>query len=312
MRKVFNVLGCIIAFFLSILLICNLTVLPILQGVTGLLQQKALEDVIEQIDLAEVVTSTPELMDELEASGIDAEVIRALLSCDAADELLQSIAGDALKALRGEFLQPTLTVSVLTDLVNECRQELIPIVMMMTPPEIPVNEEIANLMLDQLVVTYGEDLITELNAVLADLQQSMQQEGITTGFLMLANGTVTAVMLGLAVVLAGFIFLCRLRHAQGFVWIGVDAILAALPTFGAGKLMTGTILLELLPTGAVGAAIVPLLRKAATSIFISSAILLVVGILCIVFFVLLRKRRIKKAAAAQAAPPVVEEETPAV
>ena len=297
MRKVFNVLGCIIAFFLSILLICNLMVLPILQGVTGLLQHKALEDVIEQIDLAEVVTSTPELMDELEASGIDAEVIRALLSCDAADELLQSIAGDALRALRGELAQPSLTLPVLTELVNEYRAELIPIVMQMAPAEVPVNEEMAGLMLDQILAEYGEDLVSALNESLAELQQSMQQDGITDGFLLLTNGIITAVLIGVSVVLAGLIFLCRLRHAQGLVWIGVDAILAALPTFGAGKLMTGAFLLSQLPTGAVGAAILPLLRKVATSVFIGSAILLVLGILCIVGFVLLRKRRMKKAAA---------------
>ena len=297
MRKVFNVLGCIIAFFLSILLICNLMVLPILQGVTGLLQHKALEDVIEQIDLAEVVTSTPELMDELEASGIDAEVIRALLSCDAADELLQSIAGDALRALRGELAQPSLTLPVLTELVNEYRAELIPIVMQMAPAEVPVNEEMAGLMLDQILAEYGEDLVSALNESLVELQQSMQQDGITDGFLLLTNGIITAVLIGVSVVLAGLIFLCRLRHAQGLVWIGVDAILAALPTFGAGKLMTGAFLLSQLPTGAVGAAILPLLRKVATSVFIGSAILLVLGILCIVGFVLLRKRRMKKAAA---------------
>ena len=65
----------------------------------------------------------------------------------------------------------------------------------------------------------------------------------------------------------------------------------------AGKLMTGAFLLSQLPTDAVGAAILPLLRKVATSVFIGSAILLVLGILCIVGFVLLRKRRMKKAAA---------------
>ena len=297
MRKVFNVLGCIIAFFLSILLICNLMVLPILQGVTGLLQHKALEDVIEQIDLAEVVTSSPELMIELEASGVDGETVRALLSCDAADELLQSIAGDALRALRGELAQPTLTVSALTDLVNEYRAELIPIVMQMAPAEVPVNEEMAGLMLDQILAEYGEDLVSALNESLVELQQSMQQDGITDGFLLLTNGIITAVLIGVSVVLAGLIFLCRLRHAQGLVWIGVATILAALPTFGAGKLMTGAFLLSQLPTGAVGAAILPLLRKVATSVFIGSAILLVLGILCIVGFVLLRKRRMKKAAA---------------
>lgn len=297
MRKVFNVLGCIIAFFLSILLICNLMVLPILQGVTGLLQHKALEDVIEQIDLAEVVTSSPELMIELEASGVDGETVRALLSCDAADELLQSIAGDALRALRGELAQPSLTLPVLTELVNEYRAELIPIVMQMAPAEVPVNEEMAGLMLDQILAEYGEDLVSALNESLVELQQSMQQDGITDGFLLLTNGIITAVLIGVSVVLAGLIFLCRLRHAQGLVWIGVDAILAALPTFGAGKLMTGAFLLSQLPTGAVGAAILPLLRKVATSVFIGSAILLVLGILCIVGFVLLRKRRMKKAAA---------------
>ena len=308
MKKVFNILGCIIAFFLSILLICNLTLLPILQGISGLLQQKALEDVIEQIDLAEVVTSSPELMAELEASGINADVIRALLSCDAADELLQSIAGDMLKALRGEFVQPSLTMPILTDLVREYREELVALILTAVPTERMHSEEAANLFLNQLLAEYGEDLIVALNDALAELQQNMQQEGITAGFLLLTNGIVTAVMIGIAVVLAGLIFLCRLRHAQGLVWIGVDAILAALPTFGAGKLMTGAFLLSQLPTGALGAAILPLLRKAATSVFIGSVILLVVGILCIALFALLRKRRMKKAAAVQTALPA--EETP--
>ena len=297
MKTALNILGSIVAVFLSIALICTLALLPVLQGVTGLLQHRALENVIEQIDLAEVVTSSPELMIELEASGVDGETVRALLSCDAADELLQSIAGDALRALRGELAQPSLTLPVLTELVNEYRAELIPIVMQMAPAEVPVNEEMAGLMLDQILAEYGEDLVSALNESLAELQQSMQQDGITDGFLLLTNGIITAVLIGVSVVLAGLIFLCRLRHAQGLVWIGVDAILAALPTFGAGKLMTGAFLLSQLPTDAVGAAILPLLRKVATSVFIGSAILLVLGILCIVGFVLLRKRRMKKAAA---------------
>ena len=297
MKTALNILGSIVAVFLSIALICTLALLPVLQGVTGLLQHRALENVIEQIDLAEVVTSSPELMIELEASGVDGETVRALLSCDAADELLQSIAGDALRALRGELAQPSLTLPVLTELVNEYRAELIPIVMQMAPAEVPVNEEMAGLMLDQILAEYGEDLVSALNESLVELQQSMQQDGITDGFLLLTNGIITAVLIGVSVVLAGLIFLCRLRHAQGLVWIGVDAILAALPTFGAGKLMTGAFLLSQLPTGAVGAAILPLLRKVATSVFIGSAILLVLGILCIVGFVLLRKRRMKKAAA---------------
>lgn len=297
MKTALNILGSIVAVFLSIALICTLALLPVLQGVTGLLQHRALENVIEQIDLAEVVTSSPELMIELEASGVDGETVRALLSCDAADELLQSIAGDALRALRGELAQPSLTLPVLTELVNEYRAELIPIVMQMAPAEVPVNEEMAGLMLDQILAEYGEDLVSALNESLAELQQSMQQDGITDGFLLLTNGIIAAVLIGVSVVLAGLIFLCRLRHAQGLVWIGVDAILAALPTFGAGKLMTGAFLLSQLPTDAVGAAILPLLRKVATSVFIGSAILLVLGILCIVGFVLLRKRRMKKAAA---------------
>lgn len=312
MKTVFNILGCIIAFFLSIILICNLLLLPILQGVTGLLQPRVLEAIIEEIDPESLLTAAPDLTQALVESGINEEAARALLESGVVAEVLQSVAGDALKALQGEFVQPSLTQDALKELVHQHREELLEVVLLMAPPELSLNMEGANLLLDQLVTEQGGVLIDTINDAMVQLQQEMQAQNITAAIVLFTKGVVTAVLIGFAVVLAGLIFLCRLRHAEGFVWIGVDAILAALPTFGAGKLMTGTFLLSQLPTGAIGTTLLPVLRRTATSVFIGSAILMGVGILCIILFVLLRKRRMKKAAAAQAALPVVEEETPVV
>ena len=312
MKTVFNILGCIIAFFLSIILICNLLLLPILQGVTGLLQPRVLEAIIEEIDPESLLTAAPDLTQALVESGINEEAARALLESGVVAEVLQSVAGDALKALQGEFVQPSLTQDALKELVHQHREELLEVVLLMAPPELSLNMEGANLLLDQLVTEQSGVLIDTINDAMVQLQQEMQAQNITAAIMLFTKGVVTAVLIGFAVVLAGLIFLCRLRHAEGFVWIGVDAILAALPTFGAGKLMTGTFLLSQLPTGAIGTTLLPVLRRTATSVFIGSAILMGVGILCIILFVLLRKRRMKKAAAAQAALPVVEEETPVV
>lgn len=308
MKTFLNILGGIAATILSLILICILMTLPIWQGVAGLLQPKALESVIEEIDLAEVVTIQPELVQSLTESGISEEAAKALLACDAVEELLQSMANDALKALRGEFIQTNLSQEVLAELVNEHREELVEVVLMMAPAELALNDEGANLLLDQLLAEQGGLLITTINDAMLELQREMQTQNITEMVVLVTNGTVSIALIVTALIFAALIYLCRLRHAQGLIWLSVDAIIAALPTFAVAVAMMGKQLLALLsPDMAVAAAITPLLHHAGTSILIGGIVLIALGALCIVGFVLLRDRRMKKEAAAmQAALPEVE------
>ena len=308
MKTFLNILGAIVATFLSLILICVLLVLPTFQGTVGLLQQRALEAVIEEIDLEDVLLTAPELTQALSESGISEEAARALLECDAVEELLQSVAGDALKALRGEFTQANLTAAGLQDLVKEYREELVEVVLLMAPAELALNAEGANLILDQLVSEQGDLLITTINDALVQLQQEMQAQNITDAILLVTDGVATAILIGVALVLAGLIYLCRLRHAQGLMWLGVDAIIAALPSLAiAVALMGRRLAMFITPEQSVIAVIEPLLHHAGISVLIGSVILIALGALSIIGFVLLRDRRTKKeAAAAQTALPEVE------
>lgn len=308
MKVVLHILGSIIAAVLSLVLICTLLVLPIFHGTATLLQPKALEAIIDEIDLDETLMASPELTQALAENGISQEAARALLECDAVEELLQSVAGDTLKAIRGEFVQPSLTQDGLQDLVRQHREELLEVVLLLAPAEYSLTTEGANLLLDQLVTEQGGLLIDTINDAMTQLQQEMQAQNITVGFNLIAGGTMTAVLIGMAVVLAGLIYLCRLRHAQGLVWLGVDAILAALPSLAIGVALMGSQLVNLfVPDRAAAAAILPLLHHAGVSVLIGAIVLIALGALSITGFVLLRDRRLKKeAAAAQTALPEVE------
>lgn len=219
------------------------------------------------------------------------------------EELLQSVAGDALKAMRGEFTQASLTVEGLQDLVKEYREELVEVVLLMAPAELSLNAESANLVLDQLVSEQGGMLISTINDAMLQLQQEMQAQNITSAISLVTDGVATAILIGVSLVLAGLIYLCRLRHAQGLMWLGVDVILAALPSLAiAVALMGRQLATVVVPDPSVVAVIAPLLHHAGVSVLIGSMILIALGALSITGFVLLRDRRMKKEAAAAPLP----------
>lgn len=61
MKTFLNILGGIVATFLSLILVCVLLVLPTFQGAVGLLQPRAVESVIDRMDLEEVLLISPDL-----------------------------------------------------------------------------------------------------------------------------------------------------------------------------------------------------------------------------------------------------------
>lgn len=308
MKTLLNILGSIVAAILSLVLICVLWVLPTFQGAVNLLRPQVLEAVIEEIDPEDLWVAVPDLTQALQENGISQEAARALLKCDAAKELLQSVAGDALQAIRGEFVQPSLTQDGLKDLVRQHREELLDVVLLLAPPEWSMTLEGANLFLDQLVAERGGLLIATINDAMVQLQQEMRAQNITAGINFIAGGIITAVLIGMSVVLAGLIYLCRLRHAQGLIWLGTDAILAALPSLAIGIAMMGAPLATIIAPGISAVSVIkPLLHSTGITVLLGGIVLIALGALSIVGFVLLRNRQIKKeAAAAQTTLPEVE------
>jgi len=144
----------------------------------------------------------------------------------------------------------------------------------------------------------------ELEIMMLELQSTLySEESVLPVFL---NGTLTWIAVGIALVLAALIYLCRLRHQEGLLWLGIDAVLAALPVLLIGVSLKGAQIKALL-TQQMGAPDIfdPVLHRLGNNTLIGGAVLLALAVGMIAGFVLLRDRRLKKEAAAAQLPEIL-------
>lgn len=304
MKKVFNVFGIILAVIFSLVLIPTLLLTPIWQGFSGLLEPAFIEsvatEIVEEIDLSEISLNDPELMQELTEAGISPEAAEAILTSDTVRQAVQLLGHDFSQVLLGGFESSSLTEAELQRIVTENRDELVQILRLMEPQDsAALTDEQLGQALDMYVQSEGGALITELNAMMLQLQTDLHTE--YAELMMLLQGPIVlTVLLGLIALLAVLIFLCRWPHQEGLLWLGIDAALASLPVLGIAVSIKGAQITDALTqgTGVPGGVFAPVLRHAGNTILIGGVILLAAAVLLIALFILLRDRRMKKAAAA--------------
>ena len=309
MRAFFNVLGIIAATLLSFVLIAVLITAPIWQGFSGLLKSDVLEKMVTKMDFAEVVTSSPELMAELTSEGISPEAAEAILNSNTFDELLQVLSADFLLAAKGEFSTTSLTGDKLVEIADRNRSEIVSIVRLLVPEASLLTDPQLEQLVDNMLPIFSGSIVAEVDGMLLELQTDLAQEGVTQALEIAASPILTLVLLGIAFVLALLIFLFRLRHAEGFLWLGIDSILAALPVLGIGALLKSTGILNAataqVPDAEMASVLFPVLGAVGSTILMGGAVLIGLGIVLIAAFVLLRDRRMRKAR--QATPPSLGE-----
>jgi hypothetical protein len=309
MRAFFNVLGIIAATLLSFVLIAVLITAPVWQGFSGLLKSDVLEKMVTKMDFAEVVTSSPELMAELTSEGISPEAAEAILNSNTFDELLQILSADFLLAAKGEFTTTALTGDKLVEIADRNRSEIVSIVRLLTPEASLLTDPQLEQLVDSMLPIFSGSIVAEVDGMLLELQTDLAQEGITQALEIAASPIITLALLGVAFVLALLIFLFRLRHAEGFLWLGIDSILAALPVLGIGALLKSTGILNAataqVPDAEMASVLFPVLGAVGSTILMGGAVLIGLGIVLIAAFVLLRDRRMRKAR--QATPPSLGE-----
>ena len=309
MRAFFNVLGIIAATLLSFVLIAVLITAPVWQGFSGLLKSDVLEKMVTKMDFAEVVTSSPELMAELTSEGISPEAAEAILQSNTFDELLQILSADFLLAAKGEFSTTSLTGDKLVEIADRNRSEIVSIVRLLVPEASLLTDPQLEQLVDNMLPIFSSSIVAEVDGMLLELQTDLAQEGVTQALEIAASPIITLTLLGVAFVLALLIFLFRLRHAEGFLWLGIDSILAALPVLGIGALLKSTGILNAataqVPDAEMASVLFPVLGAVGSTILMGGAVLIGLGIVLIAAFVLLRDRRMRKAR--QATPPSLGE-----
>lgn len=297
MKKVLNVFGIILAVLFSFALIPTLIAVPVWEGVSALLEPEFLEQVV-----SEVVDELQETDFQVDASNIAAEGLDPALAQAVADsaalrEIAPLLGQDLCQVAQGRFVSTALTAETLQRIGTQHRQELAEIFALLAQSEgEALTVEEAGLVVDQLLAdTAG--LEAELTGTFLDMQADLQTE-YGPALALLAGPLVITALLIAALVLAFLIFLCRWPHQEGFLWLGIDAALAALPVLGIAVSIKSAQLSQVLSQGmGVPNIFTPVLRQAGSAMLIGGAVLLAVAVLLIAAFVLLRDRRLKREAA---------------
>lgn len=297
MKKALNGIGIFFAVILSLALIPTLIMTPVWEGVSGLLEpeflEQAVSEVVDELQAADFRIDTSDLAGE----GIDPALAEAIANSAALREIAPLLGQDICQVVQGEFVSTALTAEELQRIGSEHRQELAEIFALLAQSEgEALTVEEAGLVIDQMLAD-ADGLEAELTNAFLDLQTDLQTE-YAAALALLTGPVVTVALLIAALVLAVLIFLCRWPHQEGFLWLGIDAAIAALPVLGIAVSLKGTQISQALSQGmGVPDIFAPVLRHAGNSMLIGGAVLAAAAILLIAAFVLLRDRRLKREAA---------------
>lgn len=349
MKTFLNVLGCIFASLLSIVLVIVLLVFPIYRSVTSFASATTITDVIQSIDYAELLPSSDEVKemigddwetipvvgDILKNDALD-QVVNDVVKSDAVGQLVTLYADDVVNQLKQTGEKKKLTVEALKKIVMEEGDSLATII----KPYIPEDVNLTHEELVKEIQTYVcenaqeildyfpnasefigddgnvnlEDITDELEKgdvdvenVLGDLEAGAGSRMVTREandptpsdestdpldmIRQLVSPTVSITFIVAIAILVLLIALCRFNRFGGMLWLGIDALIAALPlallAAGANGITAALLLDESL------AAVAPLITSVTTvlsqKLTVSAVIYAVIGIALIVGYCLLRK-----------------------
>lgn len=303
-----NVIGIIFAVVLSLILIPTLILTPVLRGLSALAAPEFLQgvatEVVEEIDFGALYANDPEMTQSLVDSGLSPEAARALMDSQFVQEALQLAGRDLAQVLQGTFTTSALTDEELLRLAREHRDELIGILRLLEPEAAALSDEEMGAVVDTMVSEQMVGMAAEMNEVMFTLQDTMYGEGSIVPVLM--SSTLIWVMAGITFVLAGLVYLCRLRNQEGLLWLGIDSALAALPVLGIAVSLKGAQISQLLAQEAVPPSVFdPFLRRFGNATLVGGVVLLALAVVLIALFVWLRDRRTKKQTAQELAGPEI-------
>ena len=304
MKKVLNVFGIILAVLFSLALIPTLIAAPVWEGVSALMEPEFLEQAVSEMVNELQETDFQIDASDMAAEGFDPALAQALADSAALQEIAPLLGQDLCQVVQGKFVSTALTADELQRIGSENRQELAEIFALLAQSEgEALTVEEAGLVIDQLIAD-SAGLEAELTGLFLELQTDLHTE--YAEFLALLTGPiVTTALLIAALVLAFLIFLCRWPHQEGFLWLGIDAALAALPVLGIAVSIKGTQFSQALSQGVgVPNIFTPVLRQAGNAMLIGGVVLLAAAVLLIAAFILLRDRRLKREAAYADTAPV--------
>ena len=213
-KIIMNILGIIAASFLSIFLIASLVAIPVVSAGSSFFSGKNVYKLLVGLDYTDIVDS-----------GLDNEegtFINQVMDTDMAQEIIEMCADNIFSVMEGN--ENTVTEEDIKEVFMNHKDEFQDILKSYADDSIPLTEEILEEMTKEAMDEYA--------IVVANMMPTPEDIGIdseTLNFILnLRNGTYFWIVFAMAATLTVLVMLCQVMRFKGFMWIGVDYVLAAL------------------------------------------------------------------------------------
>ena len=229
-----------------------------------------------------------------QAVGYIESIINKLIASPAVKEVLNLYTVDVVSAALGKGEEPHFTVDSVRRILTENEDELCDLIVSCLPADVEITKEQLHTVVQEFCdngvealvesLPSGEDLIKDADGDIADVQMALR---------IIANPVWLWLLIGITVLFAGIIYALRFPRFKGFLWLGIDAAIAAgwLAIIG----FSGSIALNLIPMeGEVRATMSALVGVLTSPIRIDALILLGVAVVLIALFIVLRKLVVNK------------------
>lgn len=250
-------------------------------------------EIPDNIDIPDELKD-PENVEEFIQTLPQSEIVGKIVKTKAAKKVIDLVSADiADKMTGGEG--GNLNGDALRTIVEEDSDEILDIVCEYVPD---VDREMVRTEVIKFIDNNADTIATSLNNVVVVDTEAQTQ----TVEMIAALKKAVGILLIAVLVLAAFVYVCRSYRFGGFLWLGVDAIIAGGLVAATSVLLKSGIVSTLLPDVAGNPLFAAATVGIGSQIMKAALILLGIGVFCILLFILLKCAVVNpKLKAAQAA-----------
>ena len=213
-KIIMNILGIIAASFLSIFLIASLVTIPVVSAGSSFFSGKNVYKLLVGLDYTDIVESG--------MNNEEGTFLNKVMDTDMAQEIIEMCADNIFSVMEGN--ENAITEEDIKEVFLNHKDEFQDILKSYADDSIPLTEEILEEMTKEAMDEYA--------VVVADMMPTPDDIGIdseTLNFISnLRSGTYFWIVFAVAAALTVLVMLCQVMRFKGFMWIGIDYVLAAL------------------------------------------------------------------------------------
>lgn len=296
-KTIMNVLGIIVASILSIVLIVVLNTTLVVSAATSFFEGKNIHKLLSNVDYSQIITSEMGTIEDGEIPAIGNDLINQLMETEMMKEIIEMCVNNVFEVMEGTSEKDGLTADEVFTVAEKHLDELSEILKLYIGDTIPLTEET----LKEMALSIAK----EYSVVIAEMMPTAEDLGLDAEVLNiimnLRNGTYFWIVFGVAAGLTLVVMLCQVMRFKGFMWIGVDYLVAAVISLIASVLVKTFNISALLGDSSIGVSILSAMTGIISAEMMKgTGILAILGVIFIVVFILGRKLLKKKNVVAEA------------